>query len=127
MIGMNLCGGKWLCGVGMLWLRGLVFWPFGTALMPLRPFGLEPHFDAFGQRLLGPSPFAWPQDFTAQLKQETPIPPLPSGQERHIAGVLDDLAQETHSVFKQLAVFASTVHLPQKTRRPIHQHKRPAL
>jgi hypothetical protein len=46
MIGMNLCGGKRLCGVGMLWIRGLVFWPFGTALMLLRPFVLEPHFDA---------------------------------------------------------------------------------
>jgi hypothetical protein len=53
MIGMNLCDGKRLYGVGMLWIRSLAFWPFGAALMPLRPFILEPHFDAFAERLLG--------------------------------------------------------------------------
>jgi hypothetical protein len=60
MIGMNLCNGKRLCGVGMLWIRSLVFGPFGAALMPLRPFVLEPHFDTFAERLLGPPPLASP-------------------------------------------------------------------
>jgi hypothetical protein len=127
MIGMHLFGSHRLCGVGMLRIRSLIFGPFGTALMPLRPFVLEPHFDAFGQHLFGPPPLARPQGFAAQLKQETPIPPLPIGQERHIARLLDDLAQETQRVFKQLAVFASTLHVPQKAGRPIHQHNRPAL
>ena len=47
MIGMNIFGGNRLFGVGMLWIGGLVFWPFGTALVPLRPLVLEPYFDAF--------------------------------------------------------------------------------
>jgi len=37
---------------------------------------------------------------TTQLKQETPIPPLPIGQQRQIARLLDNLAQETHGFFK---------------------------
>ncbi len=115
MIGMNVCGSHKLRGVGMLWIGSLIFGPFGTALMPLRPFILEPYFDTFAQGLFRSSALARPQGFAAQLKQETPIPPLPIGQERHIARLLDDFAQETHSVFKQLAVFASTVHVPQKT------------
>ena len=56
MIGRNLCSGNRLCGIGMLWIRGLVFWTFAAALMPLRPFVLEPHFDPFAERLLGPPP-----------------------------------------------------------------------
>src|SRR5262249_38527949 len=51
MIGMHLCGGKRLCGVGMLWIRGWVLRPFGTALMPLRPFALEPHFEQLQRNL----------------------------------------------------------------------------
>src|SRR6516164_8785133 len=35
--------------------------------------------------------------------------------------------EETHRIFKQLAVFASTVHLPNKTRRPLHQDHGPSL
>ena len=127
MIGMNLCGGNRWYGVGMLGIRGLVFWTFGTSLMPLRAFVLEPHFDTFAERLLGPPPLARPQGFTAQLKQETPIAPLAIGQQCQITCLLDDLAQEPHRVFKQLAVFASTVHVPKKTCRPIHQHNGPAL
>ena len=95
--------------------------------MPLRPVILEPHFDAFGQRLLGSSSFTGAQGLTTQLKQETPIPPLPIGQQRQITCLLDDLTQEPHSFFKHLAVFPSTVHVPQKTCRPIHQHHRPSL
>ena len=68
MIGMNLFDGNRLCGVGMLWIRGLVFGPFGTALMPLRPFILEPYFDAFGQRLLWSPSLAIAQGLTTQLK-----------------------------------------------------------
>ena len=84
-------------------------------------------FDTFGQRLLRASSFAGAQGLTTQLKQEIPIPPLPIGQERHIARLLDDLTQETHGFFKKLAVFPSTVHLPQKAGRSIHQHDRPSL
>ena len=113
--------------MGVFWIRRLIFWPFGTALMPLRPFVLESHFDAFAERLLGPPPLARPQGFTAQLKQETPIAPLPIGQQGQITRLLDDLTQEPHGFFKHLAVFATTVHLPQKTCRPIHQHHRPSL
>ena len=49
MIGMHVCGGYKLRGVGMLWRGSLIFGPFGTALMPLRPFILEPYFDACAQ------------------------------------------------------------------------------
>ena len=49
------------------------------------------------------------------------------GQQRQIACVLDDVTQEAHGIFKQLAVFTSTLHVPQKTCRPIHQHNRPSL
>ena len=100
MIGMNLCGGYRLCGVGMLCIRGLIFGPFGTALIPLRPFVLEPHFDAFAQRLLWASSLAIPQGFTTQLKQETAIASLAIRQQGEIAGLLDDLAQESNSFFK---------------------------
>jgi hypothetical protein len=61
---------------------------------------LQPYFDAFASRLLRPSPLACPQGFAPQRKQETPVPPLPIRQERHIARLLDDLAQETHGVLK---------------------------
>src|SRR2546422_2534757 len=62
-----------------------------------------------------------------QLKQETPITPFPISEKRQIACLLDDVAQEMHRVFKQLAVFASTLHVPKKTCRPVHQHNRPSL
>src|SRR5262249_3734923 len=88
---------------------------------------LASHFDAFGERLLWASSCAVAQGFTTQLKQEIPIPPLPIGQERQIARLLDDLTQETHGFFKELAVFPSTVHLPQKAGRSIHQDDRPSL
>ena len=127
MIGMDIFGSNRLSRVGMLWIRRLIFRPFGTSPTPLGPFVLEPHFDAFGQRLLWASSFAGAQGLTTQLKQETPIPPLPIGQECQIARLLDDLTQETHGFFKHLAVFPSTVHVPQKTGRPIHQHHRPSL
>jgi hypothetical protein len=48
MIGMNIGSGDRLEGIGMLWVWRLIFWPFGTSLMPLRPFILEPHFDTLG-------------------------------------------------------------------------------
>ena len=124
---MNLCGRKRLGGVRMLWIRGLILWSFATALMPLRPFILEPHFDAFAQGLLRTSSLASPEHFATDLKQETPIAPLPIRQERQIACLLNDLAQELHCLFKELAFLASTVHLPQKTGGPIHQHNGPAL
>ena len=127
VIGMNLCGSQRLCGVGMLWIRCLVLRPCGPSLMPLGPFVLEPHFDAFGQRLLWSSSLAGAQGFATQLKQETPIPPLPIGQERQITRLLDALAQQPHGFSKHLAVFPSPVHVPQKTGRPIHQHHRPSL
>ena len=127
MIVMNLFGGKRLFGVGMLWIRVLVFGPFGTALMPLRPFILEPYFDAFGQRLLWSPSLAIAQGLTTQLKQETAISSLAIRQQGEIAGLLDDLAQESNSFFKQLAVFPSTVHVPNKTCRPIHEYNGPSL
>jgi len=104
----------------MLWIGGLIFRPFGPALMPLRPLILQPHFDPLSQGFLWAPPLTSPESFATQLKQETPIAPLAIGQQRQIACVLDDLAQETHRIFKQLAVFPSTVHVPQKTCRPIH-------
>ena len=58
MIGMNIFAGHRLYRVGMLWIRGLIFRPFAPALMPLRPLILQPHFDAFGQRLLWSSSLA---------------------------------------------------------------------
>src|SRR5215467_10091993 len=48
MIGMNSGSGHRLGGVGMFGIGRLIPWSFATALMPLRPFILEPHFDAFG-------------------------------------------------------------------------------
>ena len=45
---MNIGSGNRLGGVGMLWIGRLIFGPFGASLMPLRPFILEAHFDAFG-------------------------------------------------------------------------------
>ena len=127
MIGMHLCGGQRLCGGGMLWRRCWILGPFGAALMPLCAFVLEPHFDAFRQRLLGASSFAGAQSLTPQLKQETPIPPLAIGQQRQITCLLDDLAQETHGFFQHLAGFTATMHIPDKTRRPIHQYHGPSL
>ena len=127
MIGMDIFGSHRLSRVGMLWIRRLIFRLFGTSPTPLGPFVLEPHFDAFGQCLLGSSSFAIVQGLTTQLNQETPLAPLPIGQQRHIARLLDDLAPQPHSFFKHLAVFPSTVHVPQKTGRPIHQHHRPSL
>ena len=80
----------------MLWIRGLIRGPFATALMPLRPFILESAFDAFGQGLLRTSSLARSEGFATQLKQETSIEPLAIGQQRQIAGLLDDLAQESY-------------------------------
>jgi hypothetical protein len=40
--------------------------------------------------------------------------------------LLDDVTQETHGIFTHLAVLPSTVQIPQKTRRPLHQYHRPA-
>jgi hypothetical protein len=80
MIGMHLFGSHRLCSVGMLWIRCVICRPFGTSPTPLGPFVLEPHFDAFGQRLLWSSSFAIVQGLTPQLKHETPIAPLPIGQ-----------------------------------------------
>jgi hypothetical protein len=48
MMGMHIGSGHRLGGVGMLWRGRLLPWSFTTALMPLRPFLLEPHFYAFG-------------------------------------------------------------------------------
>ena len=126
-MGMNILSGHRLGSIGMLWVRRLIFRPFGPSLVPLGAFVLEPHFDAFGQRLLGASSFAGAQGLTTQLKSETPIPPLPIGQQRQITRLLDDLTQEPHGFFKHLAVFPSTVHVPKKTGRPIHQHHGPSL
>jgi len=95
--------------------------------MPLCALVLEPYFDAFGQRLLGSSSFASAQGLTTQLKQETPIPPLPVGQQRQITRLLDDLTPEPHGFFTHLAVFPSTGHIPQKTGCPIHPHHGPSL
>ena len=66
MIRMNLFGGYRLCSVGMLWTGRLILRPFGTSLMPLGPFVLQPYFDAFGQRLLWSSAFAIAQGLTTQ-------------------------------------------------------------
>src|SRR5882724_8445810 len=58
MIGMNLFGGHRLDSVGMLWIGGLIFRPFGPALMSLRPLILQPHFDSLSQRFLWASSLA---------------------------------------------------------------------
>ena len=127
MIGMHLCGGNRLCGVGMLGIRRLIPGPCGTARMPLGSFGLEPHFDAFAQRLLRASSLAMTQGLTTQLTQETALSSLAIRQQGESAGLLDDLAQESHSFFKQLAIFPSTAHIPKKTCRPIHEDNGPSL
>ena len=127
MIRMHICGGYRLCGVGMLWRGGLILGSFAPALMPLRPFILESYFDAFAQGLLRTSSLASPEHFATDLKQETAIAPFTIRQERQITCLLYDLAQESHSVLKELAFLASTVHLPQKTSGPIHEHNGPAL
>ena len=127
MIRMHIFGSHRLGRVGMLWRRCLILRPFGTSPTPLGPFVLEPHSDALGQRLLWSSSFAIAQGLTPQLKQETPIAPLPLGQQRQIARLLDDLAQQPHGFFQHLAVFPSTGHVPQKTGRSIHHHYRPSL
>src|SRR5215217_977579 len=112
MIGMHLCGSNRLCSVGMLGIRCLICRPFGTSPTPLGPLVLEPHFDAFGQRLLWASSCALVPCLTTQLKQETPIAPLSISQQRQIARLLDDLAQQPHGFFQHLAFFPSTVHVP---------------
>jgi len=127
MIRMHIFGSHRLGRVGMLWRRCLILRPFGTSPTPLGPFVLEPHSDALGQRLLWSSSFAIAQGLTPQLKQETPIAPLPLGQQRQSARLLDDLAQQPHGFFQHLAVFPSTGHVPQKTGRSIHHHYRPSL
>jgi hypothetical protein len=127
MLGMHIGRGHRLGGVGMLWIGRLIPWSFATALMPLRPFILEPHFDAFGERLLWVSSFAVAQGLTTQFKQETPIALLSIGQQCQIACLLDNLAQETHGFFQHLPFFSSTVHVPQKAGRSIHQDDRPSL
>ena len=68
MIGMNILSGKRLRSIGMLWIRHLIFRPLGPALVPLGAFVLEPHFDAFGQRLLWASSFAGAQGLTTHSK-----------------------------------------------------------
>ena len=88
---------------------------------------LAPHLNVFGPRLRGSSSFAGVEGLTTQRKQAIPIPPLSIGQQPQITWLLNDVTQETPRVFQQLAVFASTVHIPQKTGRPIHQHHRPSL
>jgi hypothetical protein len=113
--------------VGMLWIGRLIFGPFGPTLVPLGSFVLEPHFDAFGQRLLGASSFAVAQGLPTELKQDTAISSLAIRQQGEIAGLRDDLAQESYSFFQQLAVFPSTVHVPNKTCRPIHEDNGPSL
>ena len=57
-----------LCGVGMLWIGGVILGSFATALMPLRPFILEAYFDAFAQGLLRTSSLASPEHFAADLR-----------------------------------------------------------
>src|SRR5215468_7257003 len=111
MIRMNIWGGYRLCGVGMLWIGGLILGSFATALMPLRPFMLESYFDAFAQGLLRTSSLASPEHVAADLKQETAIAPFTIGQERQIACVLDDITQQMHGLLKELAILASTAHL----------------
>jgi hypothetical protein len=127
MVRVNLLRFKRLGCLRMLWIRSLIFRPFGPALMSLRPLILQPHFDPLAQRFLWPPSLASPSGFAAQLKQETPLASLAIGQQRQIAGVLDAVTQETHRIFTQLAVCASTVHVPQKTRRPIQQYHGPSL
>src|SRR4030095_9553749 len=102
---MNIFGGYRLCSVGMLWIGGLIFWSFGTAFMPLRPFILEPHFHAFAQGLFRSTSLASPEYCTTDLKQETPIAPFTIGQERQITCLLDDITQQMHCLFKKLAIF----------------------
>src|SRR5215510_6228017 len=120
MIRMNLCGRKRLCSVGMLWIRGLILGAFATALMPLRPFILEPHFHAFAQGLFRSTSLASAKYCTTDLKQETPIAPFTIGQERQVTCLLDDITQQMHCLFKKLAILASTLHLPQKTAGSVH-------
>lgn len=88
---------------------------------------LEPHCDAFGQRLLWASSCAGVPGLMTQVKQETPRALLAIGQQGQIARVLDDLPQEPHGFFQHLPVLPSTVHVPQKTGRPIHEHHGPSL
>ena len=127
LIGMHLCGRHRLGSVGMLWIGRLIPRPFGTSLMPLCPLILQPYFDALGPRLPWSSSCASAQGLTPQLNQETPLPPFAIGQERQIAGGLDDLAQKTHGFSKHLAVFPATMPVPQQTGRPLHQHHRPSV
>jgi hypothetical protein len=99
MIGMNVFGSYKLLGVGMLWIGRLIFWSFGASLMPLRPFILQPHFDAFAQGLLRSTSLAIPEHFATEFKQKTPIAPFTIRQQRQITCLLDDLAQEMHRLF----------------------------
>src|SRR5882672_1075606 len=41
MIRMNLFGRHKLCGIGMLWIGGLILWPFGTRVSKNAVFGLN--------------------------------------------------------------------------------------
>jgi len=127
MIGMHIGNGHRLGRVGMLWIGRLIPGSFATALMLLRPFVLQPPFDTFGERLLWASSFAGAPGLTTQCKHETPIPPLPIGQQGQIACWLDDLTQETHGFFQHLPFFPSTGHVPQKAGRSIHQDDCPSL
>ncbi len=127
MIGMHICAGHRLYRVGMLGIGRLIFRPFGPALLSLRPLILQPHFDSLSQCFLGAPSLASSEGFATQLKQETPIAPLAIGQQRQITRLLDDVTQKAHGIFNQLAVFPSTLHVPKKTCRPIHQHNRPSL
>jgi len=100
MIGMNVFGGYTLLSVGMLWIGSFIFGPFGTALMPLRPFILEPDFDALAQGLFRSSSLAIPEHVATDLKQQTAIAPFTIRQQGQITGLLDDIAQELHRLFE---------------------------
>jgi hypothetical protein len=91
MIRMNICGGDRLCGVGMLWIGGVILGSFATAFMLLRPFMLEAYFDAFAQGLLRTSSLASSEHFAADRKQETSIAPFTIRQERQITSGFSDL------------------------------------
>src|SRR5438128_7361876 len=60
MISMNSFGGHRLYSVGMLWIEGLIFRPFGPALLSLRPLLLQPHFDPSAPRFLWAPPLTSP-------------------------------------------------------------------
>jgi hypothetical protein len=127
LLGMPLGSGHRLGGGARLGRGRVICWPFGASRMPWRPLLLASPFDALGERLLGASSFAVAQGFPPPLQQALPIPPLPSGQERPSARLLEDLTQETHSFLKERAGFPSPVPLPQQAGRSLHQDARPSL